>query len=443
MRKALFALVSAFSLLLFLTTLTFWGRSLGHFGSTIWIRPQHYLELEYADGVLGLQWARDNPSRSPIGGGGTYGRFSWRRPLPPGRDRASLETPSFNRFGFGFHVVKTFGPPRGFWQYGKRQLFIAYVPYWLLAAITAVLPLRWLALRLRRRDRNREGYCASCGYNLTANVTGICPECGATVSEARTQRSRRVRRVRYAVAAVAFLVLAPIVGHTGWKQYRDHLARKELFAHQDHYFDYAAAPDLIVYTEDPDLGQRLIDHDRNYVKLGTAACYLQKVLNEPPTLPFGNGPPTLFIHARRSPDGTRVLVLVPLMALEDTEDLRADTFAPVTDDEPGLYLRTTSKLLLRRWPHDRITFMSGQPDPKDESHFTIQYRLNDQSGTIDGRLADDGLVTMHVRDGPAQTLPASSNSAPLPAPRRRNPSHPTTKNTGRVRVQERGQTHER
>lgn len=427
MRRALFAVASAFSLLLFFATLTFWGRSLGHFGSTIWMRPQRYVELQDVDGVLGLEWARDNWSRPPAPGRGVYGWFSWRSPLPPGRDRASLQTPSFNRFGFGFHEVRTIAPAPGIWQVGKRRLFIVYLPYWLFAVITAVLPLRWLAARLRQRTRNRDGYCASCGYNLTANITGICPECGATVGEARTRRTRRIRRARYAVALLAFLVLAPIVAHTGWKEYRDHLARKALFVHQEHYFDYAAAGDLIVYTEDPALARQLIEHDAAYVKLGTAACYLQKVLNEPPRLPFGNGPPTLFIHGRRSPDGTRMLVLVPLMALEDTEEVRADTFAPVTDDEPGLYHRAESQLVLRRWPHDRMTFMSGQADPNDESHFTIQYRLSDQSGTIDGWLADDGSVKMKVRDGPAETLLPSYKPTLASGPRSVKASPPTTR----------------
>lgn len=426
MRKALFTVASAFSLLLFLATLTFWGWSLGHFGGTNWMRPERYFELRYADGVLELQWARDNWSKPPAAGKEVYGWFSWRRPLPPGRDRASLEAPSFNRFGFGFHEVRTVGPPYGIWQAGKRRLFIVFMPFWLFAVMTAVLPLRWLAARLRRRARNRDGYCASCGYNLTANITGVCPECGVTVGEARTRRTRRIRRARHAVALIAFLVLAPMVGHTAWEQYRDHLAHKELLADQEHYFDYAAAPDQIVYTEDPVLAQRLIEHDAGYVKLGTAACYLQKVLNEP-RVPFGNGPPTLFIHGRRSPDGTRMLVLVSLMALEGTEELRADAFAHVTDDEPGLYRRAESQLVLRRWPHDRMTFMSGQPDPKDESHFTIQYRLNDQSGTIDGWITDDGSVNMKVRDGPIETLSPSSKPAPVAGPSRGNASHSTTR----------------
>ena len=46
-----------------------------------------------------------------------------------------------------------------------------------------------------------------------------------------------------------------------------------------------------------------------------------------------------------------------------------------------------------------VTFLSGQPDPTDESRFTIQYRVNDQPGTIEGSLANDGSVKMQVRDG--------------------------------------------
>ena len=28
------------------------------------------------------------------------------------------------------------------------------------------------------RERRRHGLCSACGYNLTANVSGVCPECG-------------------------------------------------------------------------------------------------------------------------------------------------------------------------------------------------------------------------------------------------------------------------
>ena len=30
----------------------------------------------------------------------------------------------------------------------------------------------------RRRDRMKRGKCLHCGYSLTGNVSGVCPECG-------------------------------------------------------------------------------------------------------------------------------------------------------------------------------------------------------------------------------------------------------------------------
>lgn len=46
-----------------------------------------------------------------------------------------------------------------------------WVPFLLVVAFTAIL---------RRLDsrRFRSGHCQRCGYNLTGNVSGTCPECG-------------------------------------------------------------------------------------------------------------------------------------------------------------------------------------------------------------------------------------------------------------------------
>jgi len=37
------------------------------------------------------------------------------------------------------------------------------------------------ANRAGRRKRPQPGHCAQCGYNLTGNVSGICPECGTKI----------------------------------------------------------------------------------------------------------------------------------------------------------------------------------------------------------------------------------------------------------------------
>src|SRR5262249_21001227 len=36
--------------------------------------------------------------------------------------------------------------------------------------------------RLRRSLRARRGRCTHCGYDLTGNTTGLCPECGPTIA---------------------------------------------------------------------------------------------------------------------------------------------------------------------------------------------------------------------------------------------------------------------
>jgi hypothetical protein len=38
---------------------------------------------------------------------------------------------------------------------------------------------------LRRRWRRRRGRCEQCGYDLTGNKSGVCPECGHRLGETR------------------------------------------------------------------------------------------------------------------------------------------------------------------------------------------------------------------------------------------------------------------
>ncbi len=52
----------------------------------------------------------------------------------------------------------------------------------LLAALPAA---RFFTRRRRlRRWRMRHSLCTECGYDLTANVSGVCPECGTAITKA-------------------------------------------------------------------------------------------------------------------------------------------------------------------------------------------------------------------------------------------------------------------
>jgi hypothetical protein len=60
----------------------------------------------------------------------------------------------------------------GYVDNGSAHLF--WLPLWIPFAIFS-----GTALLLHARARKpKPGTCAKCGYNLTGNVTGVCPECG-------------------------------------------------------------------------------------------------------------------------------------------------------------------------------------------------------------------------------------------------------------------------
>lgn len=54
------------------------------------------------------------------------------------------------------------------------------VPHWLLVVACWSWPFISLTRSLlQRRRRARRGFCLKCGYNLTGNTSGRCPECGS------------------------------------------------------------------------------------------------------------------------------------------------------------------------------------------------------------------------------------------------------------------------
>jgi hypothetical protein len=70
-------------------------------------------------------------------------------------------------------------------QVGNATRYRAEIPSWEPIGIFAIYPslaLSGVILRhRRRRQRRARGLCLSCGYDLTGNVSGTCPECGRAV----------------------------------------------------------------------------------------------------------------------------------------------------------------------------------------------------------------------------------------------------------------------
>jgi hypothetical protein len=67
-------------------------------------------------------------------------------------------------------------------SYGTANGLSLRVPLWIPFLIFA-MPTTYLWWRDRRR-RIPPGHCRKCGYDLTGNVSGICPECGVKMDAA-------------------------------------------------------------------------------------------------------------------------------------------------------------------------------------------------------------------------------------------------------------------
>jgi len=69
-----------------------------------------------------------------------------------------------------------------------RQLDVPVgsVPHWPIVAVSALPPLAWFGVVLRRawlrKRRQRRGQCRGCSYDLTGNTSGKCSECGQPVA---------------------------------------------------------------------------------------------------------------------------------------------------------------------------------------------------------------------------------------------------------------------
>ncbi len=64
----------------------------------------------------------------------------------------------------------------------RMQLQSLRVPAWLPALALAAYPAAAIGLRAYRRHTPKgRPCCRRCGYNLTGNVSGVCPECGEKV----------------------------------------------------------------------------------------------------------------------------------------------------------------------------------------------------------------------------------------------------------------------
>ena len=187
MRRRLFTLLSAVSLLLCIGFAVLWARSYCVVDTWRWyprvagdLCPQGYL----AASQHGVIWL-DHRGRMDMMLG-VYSDSPWNfqsyRPSDFG-----LETWG-SQLWFAFIWSPHDPPPLNLGTLVSRRRpaatrghdLIAACPYWFLVGASSILPTIWFRSAYRHRRRIRLGLCLHCGYDLRASKDR-CPECGTSI----------------------------------------------------------------------------------------------------------------------------------------------------------------------------------------------------------------------------------------------------------------------
>ena len=235
------------------------------------------------------------------------------------------------------------------------------------------------------------------------------------------------------------LLLLGTIG-AGVYEYRKPLRdRAELLYWQHKCMTFSMGPDEVAYEPDPKeavrvgkLPQRrqppvLWYFDEIPEPPGKRAPYtildphcLSEYLRRRPSLGYF-GEALVFLHGRRSPAGHERLVLVwQQYVSHNTQELMGRVVEPkglfAAMDPPapssgggGLFgpsipegpMGPNDQVI--RVPAGNLRWFVGQPDPTDDSHFTIRYQRGDRFGTMDGWLQDGDSVTFKNRNAEFST----------------------------------------
>lgn len=180
MRRRLFNLAALVSLVLFAATVVVWVSSRKAYCGVSIVDASKPRDARWIEGVsyrgkfglVSLRYRAGMTEIESFASEGRHLRARW-RDEPPVVASGVVENAEAGRVDWEFAGLSYAHESTGYW--------CVLVPAWFGVACSAVLPASWLANGSRIRRQRRRNRCATCSYDLTGNVSGVCSECGTAV----------------------------------------------------------------------------------------------------------------------------------------------------------------------------------------------------------------------------------------------------------------------
>lgn len=198
-RRHLLSFATAALLLLCAATIAFWIR--GYWVSDeiewshSWQASHDYRTaqagFEQAAGQLRIDfWYRSNkgvgpPSFDPVTDAGPPIAIKHRRDGHHAYMYIDGPAPKFEHFGFVADWDQ-WSSDAVVQHHGYRCLLV--LPFWSVLSLSCLAACVMSFRLIRRRGEKRHRICSTCSYNLTGNLSGICPECGTPIADPRGGR---------------------------------------------------------------------------------------------------------------------------------------------------------------------------------------------------------------------------------------------------------------
>ncbi|HEV8606759.1 MAG TPA: hypothetical protein VGQ99_15395 [Tepidisphaeraceae bacterium] len=238
---------------------------------------------------------------------------------------------------------------------------------------------------------------------------------------ARATPWHRRRRFRIG-SAVAFAIIAALGALYFWRAVPKLWQLSRL---QRKCLAYTAPPDQVVYSEVPGDVATLPATSPQYSLIPSsnppAVTLVPTCWTDFPLWRTARGCAVVFLGERATGQGQKRLVCViftgwggsPVSSFPGAPATGTPTFDLISFSIGTLQIPPQSNY----WPSDRVVysntvprslhlrFFAGQPDPANQSRFTIPYELNGQRGTIEGRLGRrDNDFFLRIIDGPLKDI---------------------------------------